>query len=291
MRLCPEPLTDRLSFSLDHCVLSTAPWKARAEVVVDRPLETVWKAWSRLDRLTAWYAPSAAGDLHQGSQLILQWADLDVAVKLDVETVRAPHEFALAANLGTYRQQQSVRLEGHGQKTHVEVIHQGGVDHFLKSGTEAGWRTQLKMLRLYLETYAGEARAYVAEKYAIEAPPDSGFAYLVSPQLLASWLGEPSAPITTRGQTLELKIGSLRYHTVVLNLEEPHEIALHFPLQQAVLRCRQIPLDRRDAGVKMLVIELSCWGNNDHRSKALLEAIGGASARLANRIGVRLGCA
>ncbi len=272
-------------------MFTNEPWKARAEVVVDRPLETVWQAWSHLDRLTSWYAPTAAGDLAKGSQLILSWNDLNVAVKLDVETVRAPHEFALAADLGTARQLQSVRLEDRGDKTLVEVIHRGGMDHFLKGGIEAGWRTQLEMLRLYLESYAEEPRAYVAEKCAIEAPADSGFAYLVAPDLVSSWLGEPSAPIEQRGQELSFKIGAIRFDAVVLNLEEPHEIAFHFPTEQAVLRCRQIPLDRRDAGIKMLVIEISSWGASDLRSKALIEAVGGASARLANRIGLGFGSA
>ena len=266
-------------------------WKARAEIVVDRPVETVWQAWSRLDRLTAWYAPAAAGDFADGSQLVLHWSDLNVAVKLDVEAVRAPFEFALAADLGVERQRQLVRLEDRGEKTLVEVIHRGGVDNFLASGIEAGWRTQLEMLRLYLESYAGEPRAYVAEKAAIESPIDSGFAYLVAPDLFSSWLGEIDGPIESRGQELAVKIGSLRFEASVLSLQEPHEIALHFAEEHAVLRCRQIPLDRREGGIKMLVVELSIWGATDARAAALIDAVRGASARLAGRVGVGAGSA
>ncbi len=266
-------------------------WKARAEILVERPLEMVWQAWSQLDRLTAWYAPTAAGDLTNGSQLVLQWNDLNVAIRLDVEAVRAPFEFALAADLGVERQRQLVRLEERGEKTLVEVVHRGGVDDFLASGIEAGWRTQLEMLRLYLERYAGKPRAYVAEKAAIEAPDESGFAYLVAPDLLSTWLGEFEHPIEEAGQEVSLKVDTLRFEASILSFQEPHEIALHFPDERSVLRCRQIPLDRRAAGVKMLVVELSMWGEADARTAALLEAVRGASARLAGRVGLGAGSA
>ena len=127
------------------------------------------------------------------------------------------------------RQLQSVRLEDRGDKTLVEVIHRGGMDHFLKGGIEAGWRTQLEMLRLYLESYAEEPRAYVAEKCAIEAPADSGFAYLVAPDLVSSWLGEPSAPIEQRGQELSFKIGAIRFDAVVLNPGRAARNRISFP--------------------------------------------------------------
>lgn len=267
------------------------PWKAKARIVVDRPLETVWRAWSELDRLTAWYAPAAAGDLTDGSQLVLSWGDLDVSLRLDVEAIQPPHHLALAADLGDERQRQSVRLDRLGAQTLVEVTHRGGHDHFLADGIEAGWRTQLEVLRLYLERYPEEPRGYVAEKAAIEAPFDSSFAYLVAPDLVSTWLGQLEGEITEAGSPVALRIGTLRFSGTVLSFEEPFEVALHFPEEQAVLRARQIPLDRREAGFKMVVVELSLWGDFEHRAAALMEAVGGASARLAGRIHIGAGTA
>lgn len=266
-------------------------WQAKAQIVVDRPVETVWRAWSELDRLTAWYAPAAAGDLVDGSQLVLSWGDLDVSLCLDVEACRPPYHLALAADLGEERQRQSVQLEGLGGQTLVEVTHRGGHDHFLADGIEAGWRTQLEVLRLYLERYAEEPRGYVAEKAAIEAPFDSSFAYLVAPDLVSSWLGQLEGELGSAGSPVALRIGALRFAGTVLSYEEPFEVAIHFPEEQAVLRARQIPLDRREGGFKMVVVELSLWGDFEHRAAALMGAVGGASARLANRIHLGAGAA
>lgn len=264
-----------------------APWQAKARIIVERPVEAVWRAWSELEALTGWYAPTAAGDLVCGSQLVLSWNDLDVSVRLDVEAISPPHHLALAADLGDERQRQSVRLVGRGAaQTLVEVTHRGGHDHFLADGIEAGWRTQLELLRLYLECYAGEPRGYVAEKAAFEAPFDSCFAYLVAPELTATWLGGLEGAITDVGDPVLLRHGALRFPGVVLSYQEPFEIAIHFPEEQAVLRARQIPLDRREAGYKMIVVELSLWGDPEPGLKggALIDAVRGASARLAGRI-------
>lgn len=269
----------------------TRPWQAKAQVLVDRPLEAVWQAWSRLNQLTAWYAPAAAGDLTDGSQLVLSWGDLDVSIRLDVEAVQPPHHFELGANLGAGRQQQSVSLVDRGAQTLVEVTHRGGLDHFLAHGIEAGWKTQLELLRLYLEKYCGQGRGYLAEKATVEAPFDAVFAHLVSPDLTGPWLGELDAPIEARGQTVSLRAHALKFTGAVISFEEPFEIAIHFETERAVLRARQVPIDRRDGGAKMLVVELSLWGDIDPRAAALVEAVRGASSRLAARIGPSAGSA
>lgn len=267
------------------------PWQAKAQVLVDRPLETVWQAWSRLNQLTAWYAPAAAGDLTDGSQLVLSWGDLDVSIRLDVEAVRPPHHFELGADFGAGRQLQSVSLVDRGAQTLVEVTHQGGLDHFLAHGIEAGWKTQLELLRLYLERYSGQGRGYLAEKAAIEAPFDAVFAHLVSPDLTGAWLGEIDGPIEARDQELALRAEALTFHGRVISYEEPFEVAVHFEAERAVLRVRQAPIDRREGGAKMVMVELSLWGQIDPRAAALVDAVRGASARLAARVGPCAGSA
>lgn len=267
------------------------PWLAKAEVLVDRPLEAVWQAWSRLNQLTAWYAPAAAGDLTDGSQLVLSWGDLDVSIRLDVEAVQPPHHFELGADLGAGRQLQSVSLVDRGAQTLVEVTQRGGLDHYLANGIEAGWKTQLQLLRLYLERYSGQGRGYLAEKAPIEAPFDAVFAHLVSPDLTSAWLGELDAPIEGRDQPIALRAQALKFPARVISYEEPFEVALHFEAERAVLRTRQIPVDRRDGGTKMVVVELSLWGDVDPRAAALIDAIRGASSRLATRIGPSAGSA
>ena len=258
---------------------------------MDRPRETVWKAWSRLNQLTAWYAPAAAGDLTDGSQLVLSWGDLDVSLRLDVEAVQPPHHFELGADLGAGRQQQSVFLVDRGPQTLVEVIHRGRLDHFMADGIQAGWKTQLELLRLYLERYPNHPRGYLAEKAAVEAPFDSVFAHLVSPDLTSVWLGGIDQPLAERGQPVVLRNQTLRFSGEVISFEEPFEIAVHFPAERAALRVRQVPVDRRDGGCKMIVVELSLWGEIDARAAALIDAVRGASSRLASRIGPNAGSA
>lgn len=260
-------------------------------MVVDRPLETVWQAWARLNQLTAWYAPAAAGDLTDGSQLVLSWGDLDVSLRLDVEAVQPPHHFELGADLGQGRQKQSVSLVDRGPSTLVEVTHRGGLDHFLADGIEAGWKTQLELLRLYLEQYPGHPRGYLAEKAAVEAPFESVFAHLVAPDLTSSWLGGFDREITERGQTVVLRNQTLKFTGQVISFEEPFELAIHFAAERAALRIRQVPVDRREGGRKMVVVELSLWGDVDPRAAALIDAVRGASSRLASRIGPSAGSA
>lgn len=260
-------------------------------MLVDRPLETVWQAWSRLNQLTAWYAPAAAGDLTDGSQLVLSWGDLDVSLRLDVEAVEPPHRFELGADLGAGRQKQSVSLTDRGPQTLVQVTHRGGLDHFLAGGIEAGWKTQLELLRLYLEDYPGHPRGYVAEKAAVEAPLESVFAHLVAPDLATAWLGGLDQPIAERGQEVVFRNQSLRFSGRVISFQEPFEIALHFATERAALRVRQVPIDRREGGHKMVVVELSLWGDIDARAAALIAAVRGSSSRLASRIGPSAGSA
>jgi uncharacterized protein YndB with AHSA1/START domain len=152
-----------------------------AQIEVDAPIESVWKALTDADELIRWF-PLEAGKTPDGN-LWMSWRN-EFKWESRIEISEPPRHFRIAAIESLSGEQRAGEnserhttlaeptatdfyLESHGGKTVLRLIHSGfSADaewDALYDGTKRGWDFQLWSLRHYLENHRGTPRqtAYV----------------------------------------------------------------------------------------------------------------------------------
>lgn len=158
---------------------------AEARTHIDAPIDQVWRAWTDPAELVRWYPDRATGRAEAGQRLTWIWDCYGMSIDLEVLAADPERRLLLEANpSGRQVQHQEVIFEPSGAGTAVSLSHTGfpdtskGADE--RAGTEAGWITNLAVLRHYLETHPGRDRATAAIFTETTLTPDQVFARLAA---------------------------------------------------------------------------------------------------------------
>lgn len=261
---------------------------ARAQTVVAAPAATCWKAWTQPGSLISWYPERVEGELVEGGEVTFAWDSLGQSIALEVAEARAPQRLRLRGRPPNRPpQEQEVRIRDRGSSSEVEILHSGfragpgGEDE--RSGSEAGWRSALEMLRLYLERYSGRTRASVAALGT--AATDLKSAY----KELARQAGLGEDPASGASQKLAIG-GAAGARSEVLVAAFPYQILLWLPKLEAAMTLRTFSVGAADQpGSAILAAQLWSWNETPGAADALrpsvdaclertIAALGGPSA-------------
>ena len=253
---------------------------ARAKVSVDADAQACWRAFTRPESLTAWYAERVEGDVVEGSRIELCWDSLGRSIELEVLEASPPHRLCLRAQPPERPPQiQRVEIRPRGRDCEVEILHEGfaegpgGEDE--RAGSEAGWRAALMTLARYIERYDGRSRVVASAVATSIARPEEAYRQLAR----AVGLGKSAA----EGDRFTLELPSGRRCTgEVLVAAPPHHLLVALPAIEGVAALRTFPIGAAEAPESAIVAaQLGSWSLSQH---ALDELQSGAEALVARAI-------
>jgi len=135
----------------------------RREVVIDAPIEKVWRAISSQEEIAKWFGDISEVELRRGGAARFGWTEYESVSEAVVEVVDEPHRFAYRWALDSNKPfEESLTtlveftLEPRGSGTHLTLVESGFAElpdvqyqeHF---GTNSdGWDSELEDLKIYL---------------------------------------------------------------------------------------------------------------------------------------------
>lgn len=156
--------------------MSERPAGTRAhqhEIVIDAPLEAVWKAITDAEELTRWFVQEASIEPGVGGTLTFSWDGAEKGQnRIDawepnrkLRLTSMPFEMGAAKHDGTTPMVNEYTLERRDGKTVLRLVNSGipnapEWDGFY-DGIDSGWRSFLRTLRHYLEHHAGRPRTTI----------------------------------------------------------------------------------------------------------------------------------
>ena len=169
---------------------ATKPRSHQHEIVIDAPVEAVWKALTDAEELTRWFCEKARVTPGEGGRMWAAWGENDLqsdgkiieawepgkrlSLVLDPKTQNMGPA-ATAAHLITVPIVLEYTLETREGKTVLRLVHSGIPDapewdgYF--EGTRVGWPMFFIGLRHYLQKHAGKPRDSIVMMQAISDSP------------------------------------------------------------------------------------------------------------------------
>jgi uncharacterized protein YndB with AHSA1/START domain len=143
------------------------------EIVIDAPVEAVWKAISEGEELTRWFVEEATVEPGVGGLLTFSWGgdekgqnridEWEPNRKLRLRSL--PFEMGAAKHDGTTPMVNEYTIERRGGKTVLRLVNSGIPDapewDGFYDGTDSGWDSFLRTLRHYLEHHPGRPRTTI----------------------------------------------------------------------------------------------------------------------------------
>jgi len=158
------------------------------EVMIDAPLETVWKALTEGRGIANWFPPEASVDRPgRGGKVTLSWGEA-MAWSVNVDAWQPGEHLRWLDDNGFMGEGTVIAIDFHlateGGKTRLRMVQSGfgasaGWDDFFE-GTEAGWTYFLYNLRLYVERHLGRVRHLISERFEVRTPRDLVWRHLLS---------------------------------------------------------------------------------------------------------------
>ncbi len=227
------------------------------EQTIDAPLDRIWAACSEPAGLCAWQADRAEGRVAQGSEVLLSWPALSVAIELTVEVVEPRRRLV-------FRSEDDARLELRFEPNRVLLEHVGEFEEDERDGTLSSWRLSLASLAHYLEHHDGRVRrVHWATQHAKTSLEDA-HAFFTLAGAQSGWLtrtgtgtgtgiGEPGTEVSLDLAWGEHVSGSVLCHTA------PRDVLVSWrEKNQALLALRTLPaLGGRDE--RLLTASFSSW--------------------------------
>lgn len=109
-----------------------APHLIEQEILIDAPVEVVWKVVTEPAQITQWFSDVAELDLRPGGDGVLTFEQEGATVRLQVEAVEEPHRFAFWWEYPDGEQPQAdnalhveFTLAAHGDGTRLRVVETG----------------------------------------------------------------------------------------------------------------------------------------------------------------------
>jgi uncharacterized protein YndB with AHSA1/START domain len=143
------------------------------EVVVDAPIESVWKAITDAEELTRWFVEEATVEPGVGGTIAVSWGGAEKG-KSRIEVWEPNHKLRLALmpfKVGTAAEDPQTpiineyTLERRDGKTVLRLVHSGIPDSpdwdGFYDGTNSGWHSFFRLLRHYLEHHRGKPRSSI----------------------------------------------------------------------------------------------------------------------------------
>jgi len=132
-------------------------------LLVERPVEEVWRAWTDPAWLAGWHAERVEGAIDAGRAIQLHWDSLGIAIELDVVALDPPRRLVLrGAPPGRPPQTLTITLSGTENGTALAIQHEGLASEEERAGTAAGWHVAARVLAHYLAHHAGRPRRCAA---------------------------------------------------------------------------------------------------------------------------------
>jgi uncharacterized protein YndB with AHSA1/START domain len=261
---------------------------AQETLVVPRPIEYVWRAWTDPDWLAGWHADRVEGAVAAGATVEMHWDSLGIGIALEVVALEPPtgplpdrnritgddpvgpgRLVLRGAPSGRPPQTLTVTLAPARDGTAMTIRHEGLVGEEERAGTQAGWQVSARVLAHYLAHHAGRARRCRAALAPVAASLEDIEPLLVHPAWL---LGEVSLGAE----------GSRFPGGCVLARALPRQIALVLDDAAGILVLRAIRLDPDAALVGAIAWS---WMPERPAFQALVGSLAPAVERLAARLG------
>lgn len=163
------------------------------EIVIDAPIESVWKAITDAEELTRWFVEEATVEPGVGGTIAVSWGGAEKG-KSRIEVWEPNHKLRLAkvpSDKGTAPLDaqtpmiQEYTIERRDGKTVLRLVHSGIPDtpewDGFYDGTNAGWPSFFRVLRHYLEHHRGKARASIKIVGKLPGSLEDGWARLTGP--------------------------------------------------------------------------------------------------------------
>jgi uncharacterized protein YndB with AHSA1/START domain len=162
------------------------------EIVIDAPLEAVWKAISEGEELTRWFVQEATVEPGVGGLLTFSWDGAEKGQnRIDewepnrkLRLTSLPFEMGAAKYDGTTPMVNEYTLERRDGKTVLRLVNSGIPDtpewDGFYNGISGGWRSFLRTLRHYLEHNAGKPRTTIKVIGKLSGSPEDAWTRFVA---------------------------------------------------------------------------------------------------------------
>jgi len=143
------------------------------EIVIDAPIESVWKAITDAEELTRWFVEEASVTPGVGGAFVISWGgDEKGQSRIDewepnrkLRVTLMPFEMGAAKYDGTTPMVDEYTIERRDGKTVLRLVSSGIPDtpewDSFYNGTNTGWKSFLRAMRHYLEHHCGKPRATI----------------------------------------------------------------------------------------------------------------------------------
>jgi uncharacterized protein YndB with AHSA1/START domain len=172
----------------------TGTRKQEHEIVIDAPVESVWKAITDAEELTRWFVEAAKVEPGVGGTFRISWGGAEEgASTIEVwepnrrlRVVLAPFDMGPAKYDGTSPIIDEYTIERRDGKTVLRLVSSGIPDtpewDGFYNGTDSGWRSFFRTLRHYLEHHAGKPRTSIKIVGKLPATLEDSWARLTGPE-------------------------------------------------------------------------------------------------------------
>ena len=182
------------------------------EIVVDAPIESVWKAIADAEELTRWFVDEATVEPGVGGTIAISWGGAEKG-ESRIEVWEPNHKLRLVKMLpdtgtATLDAQTPMiteyTIEHRDGKTVLRFVHSGIPDtpdwDGFYDGTNVGWPSFFRALRHYLEHHRGKPRSWIKIVGKLPGSLEDAWARLTGPE------GFGFEPIA--GRTFSTRTGS-----------------------------------------------------------------------------------
>lgn len=157
------------------------------EIVIDAPVEAVWKAIADGEELTRWFVEEASVEPGVGGTFSISWGgDQKGTSRIDawepnkkLRVVLGPMDMGKAKYDGTNPMVDEYTIERRGNKTVLRLVSSGIPDapewDGFYNGTNTGWESFFRTLRHYLEHHPGKPRTTITIMGALPGTPEDAF--------------------------------------------------------------------------------------------------------------------
>jgi uncharacterized protein YndB with AHSA1/START domain len=155
-------------------VRKVIPNQIERDILIEAPVEVVWRTVTEPDQITSWFSDAAEIDAREGGEGTLTWSgratSKPMTVRISVETVEPPHTFSfrwLHPEGVEAREDNSLLVEfsltPEGEHTRLRVVETGLAAHQMPDEQKAtyadehgrGWETHLAALRTHVARQRG----------------------------------------------------------------------------------------------------------------------------------------
>jgi uncharacterized protein YndB with AHSA1/START domain len=160
------------------------------EIVIDAPIEAVWKAISDGEELTRWFVEEASVEPGVGGTISVSWGgDEKAQGRIDawepnrkLRKTLMPFEMGAAKYDGTTPMVDEYTIERRDGKTVLRLVSSGIPDapewDGFYNGTDSGWASFFRTLRHYLEHHRGRPRTTIKVVGQMAGSPEDAWARL-----------------------------------------------------------------------------------------------------------------